>query len=117
MNIPHLMPIKFAKEALSVTQKEVRVKCAFEKEPTLAMFFEAAAQSSAAFSQNSLKIGFLIFLKNVDLLKTSTSLEYIVKVQKIVQVGLINEFSFEVFNLKENEKIARGNFTIMIQES
>ena len=117
MNIPHLMPIEFAKEALSVTQNEVRVKCIFEQEPTLAMFLEAAAQSSAAFAQDSSKIGFLISLKDVDLLKTSTSLEYIIKVKKIVQIGAINEFSFEVFTLNENKKIAKGNFTIMIQGS
>ncbi len=115
MNIPHLPPVKFAQEIVEVTQNLAKVKCEFPFIPTLAMFFEAAAQSSAAFSKNNeAKIGFVISLKNIELIKDATTLTYILEVKKEYEVGSICEFSFEV--LYKEEIYAKGTFTVMVKE-
>lgn len=114
MNIPHQEPIKFAQELLELDGNIVKVKCRFQSIPTLPMLFEAAAQSSAGFSQEE-KIGFLVSVKNVKLLIEPKEFEYIIQVEKKVEFGAICEFYFDVLT-KENSKIANGILTIMIQE-
>ena len=117
MNIPHQEPIKFAKELLEVNKEFVKVKCEFASLPTLSMLFEAAAQSSAGFSQEEeSKVGFLISLKEVKQVKEPDTLKYIVKVEKNLEFGAVCEFSFNVFDLEEKTKYAIGVLTIMIQE-
>lgn len=117
MNIPHQEPVKFAKELLEVNEEFVKVKCAFDSLPSLAMFFEAAAQSSAGFSQEEEpKVGFLISLKEVKLNKEADTLEYIIKVEKKVAFASVCEFSFEVYDLSETTNYATGILTVMIQE-
>ncbi|AXH13865.1 hypothetical protein [Malaciobacter mytili] len=115
MNIPHLPPVKFAQEIKEVKENLVKVYCEFPFVPTLAMFFEAAAQSSAAFSKSDeKKIGFVISLKNIELIKEATNLTYIMQVKKEYEMGSICEFSFEA--LDKEEVYAKGIFTIMVKE-
>lgn len=115
MNIPHLPPVKFAQEIIEVIENLAKVKCEFPYTPTLAMFFEAAAQSSAAFSKNGeKKIGFVISLKNIELIKEATALTYLIEVKKEYEVGAVCEFSFKV--LQKEELYAKGTFTVMVKE-
>ncbi len=117
MNIPHQKPIKYAQELLEVNENIAKVRCEFDKTPTLPMFFEAAAQSSAGFSQDSeAKVGFLVSVKEVKLLNEAAKLEYIIQVEKKVEFGAICEFSFEVFNKEQDTSFASGVLTVMIQE-
>ena len=116
MNIPHQKPIKFAQELLEVNENIAKVRCEFPSLPTLPMLFEAAAQSSAGFSQEGVaKVGFLVSVKSVKLLEEVTELEYTIKVEKKVEFGAICEFSFEVLS-KDELVIANGVLTVMIQE-
>ena len=116
MNIPHQKPIKFAQEVLSVEESTAKVKCIFPSAPTLPMYFEAAAQSSAAFSQDETKIGFLVSVKNVELLNESNDLEIVIEVERVVEFGAICEFSFTVLSYDENKQFAKGTLTVMLQE-
>lgn len=117
MNIPHQEPIKFAKELLEVNKEFIKVKCEFSSLPTLPMLFEAAAQSSAGFSQEKeAKIGFLVSVKEVKLNKEPDTLEYVIKVEKNLEFGAVCEFSFNVFDLSENTNYTTGVLTVMIQE-
>ena len=116
MNIPHQKPIKFAQELLEVNENIAKVRCEFPSLPTLPMLFEAAAQSSAGFSQEKeTKIGFLVSVKSIKLLEEARELEYIIKVEKKIEFGAVCEFFFEVFTKDETE-IASGVLTVMIQE-
>ena len=117
MSIPHQEPIKFAKELIEANEEFVKVKCSFKTLPSLAMIFEAAAQSSAGFSQEEkAKIGFLVSLKGVKLNKKLDTLDYIIKVDKNLELGTVCEFSFTVYNMEENINYANGTLTVMIQE-
>ncbi len=117
MNIPHQKPIKFAHEIIEVNEDIAKVRCKFDKKPTLAMLFEAAAQSSAAFSiEDEPKIGFLVSVKDVRLLSESKYLDYIIELKKELQFGSFCEFSFNVFDKENSLNIARGSITVMIQE-
>jgi len=117
MNIPHQEPIKFAKELLEVNKEFVKVKCSFKIIPTLPMLFEAAAQSSAGFSQDEeIKVGFLVSLKDVKQNEEPDILDFIIKVEKNLEFGAVCEFSFNVFDLEENTNYATGVLTVMIQE-
>ncbi|WP_419770755.1 MAG: hypothetical protein ACNI3C_02940 [Candidatus Marinarcus sp.] len=115
MNLPHLAPIKFAQEVLSVDEKRAKVKCVFPFAPTIAMLFEAAAQSSAAFSQDESKIGFIVSVKNLEQIKEIQIKEVIVQLELCVAFGNISEFSFDILNAQESEKYAFGILTVMIQ--
>ncbi len=117
MNIPHQKPIKFAQEVIEVNKDIARVRCKFHKKPTLAMFFEAAAQSSAAFSKESEpKIGYLVSVKDVQLLNEPIDFNYIIQVKKELQFGAFCEFSFDAFNEDNSTHFAKGLVNIMIQE-
>ena len=115
MNIPHLAPVKFAQEVLSCDNDNARVKCMFPQTPTLAMFFEAAAQSSAAFAQDNSKIGFVISLKNITLHESTAKVDAIVNIHKKTQLGSICEFEFKVFCEEEKIHFVSGILTVMIK--
>lgn len=116
MKIPHLPPVRFAQNILSVDKNIARVQCTFPHKPTLAMFFEAAAQSSAAFSQEESNIGFVVSFKDINLMCESIELNAIVQIEKKAAVSNICEFKFTVYNIDENEIYATGILTIMIQK-
>lgn len=100
MNLPHQKPIKFVQEIIERQDQYNIVSCLFPSIPTLAMVCEAAAQSSASFSQSTEeeKIGFLVSLKNIELLKTLESLEYEIKIEKSFTFGIMSEFKFKLIN-------------------
>lgn len=118
MILPHLEPVRFAKEITSCDKNVAFVKCKFPSDASLAMLCEAAAQSSAAFAQNNFtkegaKIGFLVSLKNVNLLKDLNDNKCDIKVTKNVDLGNMCEYDFEVIN--KGEIFSNGTFTIVIQ--
>ena len=119
MNLPHREPLIFAKEVLLKQGDTVKVRCEFSMLPTLAMFVEAAAQSSAAFNYDSdskAKIGFLTMANDVELLGKIETLHFLFLLKKEVEVGPYKKFSFEAYANNMHLKIVTGNFTLLIQE-
>ena len=119
MNLPHREPLIFAKEILLREDDTVQVRCEFNMLPTLAMFVEAAAQSSAAFNSNGdnkAKIGFLTMANDVKLLGEIDTLHFLFLLKKEVEVGSYKKFSFEVYDNNMHLKTANGKFTLFIQE-
>ena len=118
MNIPHEKPIKFAEKIISVKDKIAKVKCLFPSTPSLAMYFEAAAQSSAAFAKEQVQsqVGFIVSVKDIQLLEENDNLEVLVEVERKIEFGNICEFSFNILSIDETKSFAKGTFTIMLQE-
>ncbi len=119
MNLPHREPLIFAKEILSRADDTAQVICEFNILPTLAMFVEAAAQSSAAFDSdgdNKVKIGFLTMASDVRLLGKIETLHFLFHLKKEVEVGPYKKFSFDVYEYNKHLKIISGNFTLLIEE-
>ncbi len=116
MNLPHLAPLLYAKEVLSKENEIASVLCDFDTVPTLSMFVEAAAQSSAAFSKDEdIKIGFLILVKNVKLIDKLDETKYIFNLTSEVELNNMKQFSFEAFSKENNKLVVAGEFTISIQ--
>ena len=112
LNLPHLAPVRFAKYLISKESDWALVRVEFDSPPSLAMLVEAAAQSSAAFSDGSEKMGFLVTLKNIKLLQKAEATEYDVRVTYKHALDALTYFSFEV-NDKE-KVIASGVFVIAL---
>jgi len=114
INLLHQKPVRFVDDIIKMEYEIAYVSCTFPYTPTLAMIFEAAAQSSIAFSQEKEpKIGFLVSLKNIELLKEPDMLSLTIKIKKEINLSLLNEFSFELIN--ENNLYAEGNFVVKLQ--
>lgn len=95
----------------------VEVRCDFGYIPTLAMFIEAAAQSSAAFNiEDQAKIGFLAIAKNIKLLEKVKDLIYILRLKKEAEINQYNQFYFEAYSQNNNVKVVSGNFTLVIKK-
>lgn len=110
LNLPHKEPIKFAKYIVSKEDDLAVIKVQFDEIPSLPMLVEAAAQSSAAFSNQEKKMGFLVTLKNIKLLSKPCSVEYNIKVTLEHQLDSLVYFNFEVYD--EYTLIANGVFII-----
>ncbi|MCF6308960.1 MAG: hypothetical protein L3J19_00570 [Sulfurimonas sp.] len=113
LNLPHKEPIKFAKYIVSKEDTSAVVKVQFDEIPSLPMLVEAAAQSSAAFSNEENKMGFLVTLKNIKLVNKPCSFEYNIKVTLEHQLDSLTYFNFEVYD--EHTVVATGIFIISIQ--
>jgi len=113
LNLPHKDPIRFAKYIISRDDKEALVRIAFETKPSLAMLVEAVAQSSAAFGDGDAKMGYLVTIKNIELLESANFLEYDAKIKSSHQIEQLNYFEFEVFN--KELLIATGEFIIALK--
>ncbi len=113
LNLPHQSPVKFAKYIISKDETSALVRVEFESVPSLAMLVEAAAQSSAAFSEGKEKMGFLVTLKNVKLLQKAEVLEYDIRVTYQHALDALTYFSFEVNDA--TAVIASGVFVIALQ--
>lgn len=114
LNLPHLEPLRFAKEVIKLENNKSKVFCEFPFIPTLAMLCEASAQSCASYNTNKdeQKIGFLVSLKNITLNQELKDLAYIVSLERILELGEISEYNFEVI---KNETIyASGSLTIIL---
>lgn len=113
MNLPHLEPIKFAKEIIEKRENYNIIFCSFPYPPSLAMVCEAAAQSSASFSlEKKIKEGFLVSLKNIELFDTLEDLDYEIKIEKSFTFGMMSEFKFQLN--KESKVVANGTLTIAL---
>jgi len=115
MNLPHKAPLIFAKEVLENKDKHVKVKCLFPQPPTLAMFIEAAAQSTAGFNEEGeLAIGFLTMVRNIRRLAPLTHKAYFITVTKENEVGPYRKFFFSAYCVISKKEVVTGNFTLMI---
>jgi hypothetical protein len=115
MTIPHLPPIKFAQKIVRVNNNEALVLVSFPFEPTLAMYVEAAAQSSASFVQeNESKIGFVVSLKEIKLLKQSSALDMMVCLTIESRMDYLLEISFKV--IYQEEIFSTGTIILKISE-
>lgn len=117
MNLPHKEPLLFAKEILSRSDEKAEVLCLFPILPTLPMFIEAAAQSSAAFNvEGEAKVGFLTMATNIESLSTIDNLEYIFNVYPESEVGNYKKFFFVAIDRNTQLKSVHGNFTLAMKE-
>lgn len=115
LNLPHQNPVRFVKDLIKIEDDIAYITCIFPNTPTLSMIFEAAAQSSTAFNQEEeIQIGFLVTLKDIELLKEPNIFEFYIKVKKEISLGTLNEFSFEL--ICENSIYAKGNFVVKLQD-
>jgi hypothetical protein len=110
LNLPHLIPVRFAKYIISKDETSALVRAEFNSFPSLAMLVEAAAQSSGAFSDAKKKMGVLVKLKNIKLLSNPNAVEYDIKVILEHQVDALVYFNFEVFD--NDIPVATGTFII-----
>lgn len=110
LHLPHQNPIRFAQDVISKDDSEALVKVKFSSIPTLAMIIEAAAQSSAAFGNNEVNMGFLVSLKNIKLLNPIESLNYNVKIINEHNLNSMKYFNFEL--LDNDVLVASGSFVV-----
>ncbi len=116
MNLPHQEPLIFAKRVIRKDAESATVLCEFEEIPTLPMFLEAAAQSTAAFvSDDKTPIGFLTMCKDIKLLAPLVEKHYHIQVTKDTEINTIKRFLFEVFDKSGKIKYVSGSLTIVIQ--
>ena len=117
MNLPHKEPLLFAKEILSRSDEKVEVLCMFPLVPTLAMFIEAAAQSSAAFNvEKEAKVGFLTMATNIEFVTLIDNLEYVFNIYPEAEVGSYKKFFFVAIDKNTQIKSVQGNFTLAVKE-
>jgi len=114
MNLPHLEPLLFAKEILQVDDSKAEVLCEFSTIPTLSMFIEAAAQSSAAFNnqEEDPKIGFLTTVKSLKLLEEPEETSYFFHLNIVADMGNIKQFNF--IAVSKDITTVKGTFTIFV---
>ena len=116
MNLPHKAPLVFAKEVLEHNDKSVKIRCIFPILPTLAMFIEAAAQSSIGFNpEEDAKVGFLTMVSDLSLLKEIHGKVFDIVVVKDTEVGPYKKFSFYALDEVSQDKTVKGNFTVFIE--
>ncbi|MDC0932255.1 hypothetical protein OAR97_00255 [Arcobacteraceae bacterium] len=116
MKLPHQEPLIFAKKICSLNEKEASVQCSFEETPSLAVFIEAAAQSSAAFFQEgNYKLGFLANAKNIVWLNKTVDKEFIIKLTLNLTFETMSNYSFIVCSIDEQITVCSGEFTVSIQ--
>jgi len=114
-SIPHLAPVRFVKALINSDEKSASVKIGFDDIPTFGMLVEAAVQSSSGIAddENDGRMGFLVALKNVKLLKEIDSNEYIVKVELIHKVDDFKSLSFQI--IQDDTIVAKGMYSIILQ--
>lgn len=112
LELPHLPPIRFAKEVISQDDTKARVLVAFEDLPSLAMLIEASAQSSAALSDGSSSGGFLAGMKNVKLLSRPTQKVLSIDVIQQHSLGNMSMVDFEVY--EEDSLCAKGSLVLAL---
>ena len=116
MNLPHLPPIRFAKELVACDGKIAKVLCEFPSLPTLPMLTEAAAQASSAFADSDTpRNGFLVLIKDVTFHLKAKSLTYLVTIEIRLSLGNSTEFYFEVFDKEGGEMYANGSLMIVLE--
>lgn len=112
LNLPHIEPIRFAKSVLTKDDTTAKVLVEFPQIPTLAMMIEAAAQSTAAFSDGTNKGGYLVGMKNIKLINKA-SMSY-AEVKVILKHSLENMTLIEFEVEQENLLLCKGSLTIAL---
>lgn len=116
MKLPHQAPLVFAKEIISLENDCAKVRCEFQTPPTLAVFIEASAQSSACFFQDSgFSMGYLANASNIELLQQPKELTYIIHLQKIISFENLTKYSFFITPLDDLTKVAKGELTVSLE--
>ncbi len=111
LQLPHIKPIRFADKIIYSNQESARVSISFEILPSLAMMVEAAAQSSAALSSdNPVKEGFLLAMKDIVLIQKPTKKSLEVEIKLIHSFKEMYLIDFQVF--EDVCLIVTGNLTI-----
>jgi len=110
LSLPHIAPIRFAKDIFSLEETEAKVALLFDEIPSLGMMIEAAAQASAAFGGADTKGGVLVSLKNIKLLLKPQKKALEVVLIKEHDLGNMSYFSFMVF--EESVELVNGSFVI-----
>lgn len=108
MNLPHLFPLLFAKEIISLKDNKAEVLCQFPNLPTLPMILEAAAQASSAFEKNIVE-GFLVSANDIEMFHKINKAEVVITVKKETQMQNMKMFSFEIQNA------VQGKFVIYVR--
>jgi len=117
MNLPHLPPIRFAKEILTCNDKTATIVCEFPYPPTLPMLTEAAAQASSAFAQTTIpQNGFLVLMKDISLYVKLQGLTCRVVITERLSFGNSSEFYFEVLEEASDVMCASGIFMVILEE-
>ena len=116
VQLPHLPPIKFAKEILFSNEQEARVVVVFKEIPTLPMLVESAAQSSSALEQTKeIKNAFLVGMKNIKILHKPLLTSFEVSVKNKHSLENMKLIDFGIFEGEKN--IASGTLTLAIEET
>lgn len=115
MKLPHLEPLVFAKEILSVDETSSQVLCEFKDIPSLAVCIEAAAQSCASFFQEGeFKTGYLANASNIELLEELIECEYIINLEHLLSFDNLSKYSFVISNTQNEQNIVSGELTVAI---
>lgn len=116
IKVPHEKPIRFVNQLINKDENTILVDVTFPFKPTLAMVCEASAQGCAGFApqDEEAKIGFLVSLKNVELLNELLETDYFIRIKKSFDFGLMTEYIFELEN--SNTIYAKGTLTIAMQQ-
>lgn len=114
-SIPHLPPVRFVKTLIRADKISATVKVGFDEVPTLGMLIEAAAQSSSGIKddKNNGRMGFVITLKNIKLLREVNSKEFEVHVKLVHKLDDFKSLSFNIF--EDEEQVVTGTFSIILQ--
>jgi len=112
LNLPHIAPIRFAKNTLHKDSTVARVAVEFPQIPSLSMMIEASAQSCAAFSDGSEKGGYLVGMKNVKLLNKASEKSLEVEVVMKHSIENMSLVDFEVY--QESLLLSKGSLTIAL---
>jgi len=112
LNLPHIEPIRFAKDILSKNSTTARVLVEFSQTPSLAMMIEAAAQSSAAFSDGSKKGGYLVGMKNIKLLNAAS--ENFLEVEVVMKHSIENMSLLDFAVYEKSLLLCKGSLTIAL---
>ncbi len=111
INIPHKYPLRFAKKVLKSTATTRDVLCSFEFVPTISMLLEAAAQSTAAFCDDSDQTqGMLVSAEHIELLGDISNTIYRCKIEILSPIDNYTKYSFEM--LDGTTKVCFGKLLI-----
>lgn len=113
IKLPHLPPIRFAREILQTDGKDADVLIEFEQIPTLPMLVEAAAQSCAAFRKSDDESAFLVSFKGVKLLKKPVKQKLVAHVTEEHRLDFMRYVDFVIRD--ENDSIAAGKLVLAVE--
>ena len=115
LSLPHGELILYARGVISRDANSARVSTEFNETPTLPMLIEAAAQSSAALNtDSSAKEGYLVAMKNIELLRNPTRKDLEIEITHEQSMGSMLLVNFKVY--EGLDVVSSGNLTIALSE-